>query len=106
MAADDPLFTTRWVHVAEEDTSEGAVYRPDDENIPLSRKPRDWLELGEDGSARIYVPGPDDRPVARQATWRDRAAGETPAARAAADVVIVEKSPTRLVVRLRGAGGR
>ena len=100
MPADDPLFTTRWVHVAEEDTSAGVVYRPDDENIPLSRKPRDWLELKADGTARLYVPGPDDRPVARAITWRDDDdPRRSSRGRADADLTIIEKSPTRLLVR-------
>jgi hypothetical protein len=95
------------VHVAEEDTGAGAVYRPDDENIPLSRRPRDWLELDEDGSAKLYIPGPDDRPVARRVTWIDRSsdaggrqAGED------ADVTVLEKSPSRLLVKLRTSIGR
>ena len=43
-ASGDRLFTTRWVHVFEEDTAEGAVYRPEDDQIPLSRRPRERLE--------------------------------------------------------------
>jgi hypothetical protein len=105
MADDALLFTTRWVHVAEEDTGAGAVYRPDDENIPLSRKPRDWLELHEDGSAELYVPGPDDRPVARSVTWSDRSSGGA-ARQPDADVTILEKSPSRLLVKLRNPVGR
>ena len=96
----DPIFSTRWVHVAEEDTAEGAVYRPDGTNIPLSRKPRDWMELHQDGSATLFVPGPDDRPVARSASWADE--DDRDAARDGADVTIVARSSARLVVKVRG----
>ena len=97
------LFSTRWVHVAEEDTADGAVYRPDDEHVPLSRKPRDWLELRKDGSARIFLPGPDDRPVEQRTTWQE--AGQLRRTRGAggadAELQIVDRSPGRLVVKHR-----
>jgi len=103
--ADDRLFTTRWVHVFEEDTPEGAVYRPEDDKIPLSRRPRERLELSADGTAKIITQGPDDRLVAKPATWASGASGAREAAAASsADVVIVKKSPSRLIVR-RGAKG-
>ena len=98
------LFSTRWVHVFEEDTPEGAVYRPDDEHVPLSRKPRGWLEFHEDGSATIFTPGPDDRPVERPTTWQD--AGQARRTRAAnpAELEIVDRSPSRVVVKRQAAG--
>jgi hypothetical protein len=95
---DDRLFTTRWVHVFEEDTSEGAVYRPEDDDIPLSRRPRERLELSADGTAKIITQGPDDRLVEKPATWAG-AGGRESAAAAAADFHIVKKSPSRLIVR-------
>jgi hypothetical protein len=64
------------------------VYRPDGGNIPLSRRPREQLVLGADGKATLYTAGPDDRLVA------------SPAAKAAADIQIVSRSPDRLVVRI------
>jgi hypothetical protein len=94
---EDRLFTTRWVHVFEEDTAEGAVYRPEDDNIPLSRRPRERLELSADGTAKIITPGPDDRLIEKPATWASPAR-ETAAA-AAADIHIVKHSPSRLIVR-------
>lgn len=104
--ADERLFTTRWVHVFEEDTPEGAVYRPEHDNIPLSRRPRERLELAADGTAKIITQGPDDRLVEKPATWTSGAssARETRAAAASsssssADVVIVKESPSRLIVR-------
>ena len=68
----DPLTIcgVRWVHVFEEDTPEGAVYRPDTTQVPLSRRPREALTLHEDGSAAIETGGPDDRSVRHPARWR------------------------------------
>ena len=106
MTDDDRLFTTRWVHVFEEDTPEGAVYRPEDDNIPLSRRPRERLKLSADGTAKIITQGADDRLVEKPATWtsgaRGKAAAAAPSAESAAspaDVVIVKESPSRLIVR-------
>jgi hypothetical protein len=61
MSAAASLFETTWVHVFEEDGSEGAVYRPDESVLPLSRRPRQRLSFYPDGSARLMVSGPDDR---------------------------------------------
>jgi len=103
--ARDPLFGTRWVHVFEEDTAEGAVFRAEDGDIPLSRRPRQRLELGRDGSARLYLPGPDDRLVEQSATWTDEGGALVVRARqGGAEARIVERSPGRLVVRLRASG--
>lgn len=99
---DARLFATRWVHVFEEDTAEGAVYRPDDVHIPLSRRPRERLELRPDGSAAIFVGGPDDRPVEQPATWDEQ--GDALVVRSPhgpTELRIVERSPTRLVVQRR-----
>jgi hypothetical protein len=93
------LFGTRWVHVFEEDTPEGAVYRPEDGDIPLSRRPRERLELSADGTAKIITPGPDDRLVEKPATWTSGARETAAAASSPADVVIVKESPSRLIVR-------
>lgn len=70
-AAGNRLFATRWVHVFEEDTADRAVYRPAEDDIPLSRRPRDQFELDADGSAHVYAGGPDDRAVASPAAWHD-----------------------------------
>lgn len=102
MKDDDRLFTTRWVHVFEEDTAEGAVYRPEDGDIPLSRRPRERLELAADGTAKIITPGPDDRLIEKAATWTSPAretAAAAASSSAAADVQIVKHSATRLIVR-------
>jgi len=99
-ASKDRLFNTRWVHVFEEDTPEGAVYRPEDDQIPLSRRPRERLEIRADGSAEILAPGPDDRFVAQPAAWTDEKNGLVIQARhGGADFRIVHRSPDRLVVK-------
>ena len=67
---DDSLFTKTWVHVFEEDTPAGATYRPEESDIPLSRRPRERVVLERDGSAQIFLPGPDDRFVEQPATWK------------------------------------
>jgi hypothetical protein len=92
---------TTWVHVFERDTPEGAVYLPEDADIPLSRRPRERLELGADGKATLLVPGPDDRFIRKPARWTDED-GEV-AARGSSDAVtvhIVERTSARLVVKI------
>lgn len=64
------LLRRRWVHCFEEDTDRGAVFRPDSQEVPLSRRPREVLELKTDGVARVASMGPDDRLVEQTATWR------------------------------------
>jgi hypothetical protein len=65
------LLGQRWVHRFEEDTATGAVYRPDDDSTPLSRRPREVLEFEADGTARFIVTDAADRPAARQARWHE-----------------------------------
>jgi hypothetical protein len=104
-SAREPLFGKRWVHVFEEDTAHGAVYRPQDGPIPLSRRPREHVELSSDGSARVFAPGPDDRLVERTGTWRE--ANEALVVRTddgGAELRIIEWSPERLVVEAHGGG--
>ena len=67
----DRLFTTRWVHLFEQDSPEGEVYAPEDGPIPLSRRPRERLELKPDGSAVVFGPGADDRPAPQPARWTE-----------------------------------
>jgi hypothetical protein len=92
---------TVWVHVFEQDTPEGAVYLPEDSNIPLSRRPRERIELGADGKAALLVPGPDDRFIRQPARWTEE--GQDVVVRDVSDAVklrIVERSPNRMVVKL------
>jgi hypothetical protein len=101
----DRLFATGWVHAFEEDTAEGAVYRPRGTKLPLSRRPRERLELDADGSARIFVQGPDDRYVEQAAAWRDEDGAIVVRAREGdAALTIVERSAERLVVQVRRKG--
>jgi hypothetical protein len=62
-------FARRWVHAFEEDGPEGQVYLPEDADLPRTRRPRERLELSPDGTARLWQPGPDDRPRPRPVTW-------------------------------------
>jgi hypothetical protein len=101
--AHQSLFARRWVHVVEEDTAQGAVYRPDDADLPLSRRPRDVIELAPDGTAQVMRPGPDDRLLKEPATWSPE--GPDVVVRSAAKAGrttqyrIVEQSPDRIVVK-------
>ncbi|MGH7469702.1 MAG: hypothetical protein ACRENP_17265 [Longimicrobiales bacterium] len=98
------LFGQAWIHVFEEDSAQGAVYRPEAHDIPLSRRPRERLEFSEDGSARLLVPGPDDRAQEQAANWSEedgaiviRAAAHGPAPGRV--LRVVERSADRLVVQ-------
>lgn len=105
--ARDPVFGKTWVHVFEEDTADGAVYRSEDDAIPLSRRPRERLEIDADGSARIFAPGPDDRLTEQRATWREDGGALVVRARAGGpELRIVARSPSRLVVRAGPGGDR
>jgi hypothetical protein len=102
-APDDFLIATRWVHVFEEDTADGAVYRPDSGDIPLSRRPRQQIAFSSDGRALLFAAGPDDRLVARPAVWRE-SDEEQESRDGETEVRIVDRSPQRLVVRFRDGG--
>ena len=96
-----PLHGTRWVHAYEEDTADGAVYRPDSAGLPPSRRPREQFELSEDGSASLYVGGPDDRLLVRDAEWKLEGDDVVIRRRGTpAEVLrIIARAPDRLVVR-------
>lgn len=91
---------TSWIHVFEEDTAEGRVFRPESADIPLSRRPRQRLELYPDGTAVVAMPGPDDRPVPQQARWTEED-GAIVVRDAAGSVAlrIIDRSNDRLVVK-------
>jgi hypothetical protein len=71
VSPDPALFGTVWVHVFEEDTADGATFRPETADIPLSRRPRERVRLHEDGSAELFGGGADDRPVPQGARWTE-----------------------------------
>jgi hypothetical protein len=99
-SGDDSLFATRWVHVFEEDGAAGHVYRPEDSDIPLSRRPRERFELDKRGSGRLFTGGTDDRFVEQPATWKHE--GNAVVIRAddgSAQLRIAERSPSRLLVQ-------
>jgi hypothetical protein len=96
------LFATGWVHVLEEDTAEGAVFRPESGDVPLSRRPRERIHLEPDGKARVSLPGADDRYMDQPASWRDDGGKVVIRTAAGAVLRIVERSPTRLVVKMGG----
>jgi hypothetical protein len=96
----NPIAGT-WVHVFEEDTPAGAVFRPEDADIPLSRRPRERVELRADGSAVLLVPGPDDRFVPQPARWSEEGGAVVVRdAREAVRMRIVKQSADRLVVEM------
>jgi len=96
---DDRLFTTRWIHLHEQDSAAGEVYAPEDGPVPLSRRPRQRLELQPDGSATIYSGGPDDRPTPSPARWSEEDGRLVVRSNAGgAPLRIVERTPTRLVI--------
>lgn len=68
-AAGTSPISGRWIHLFEEDSARGAVYVPETTDVPLSRRPREVLEFGADGRARVFRPSADDRLVSDTATW-------------------------------------
>lgn len=98
------LVRTRWVHVEGDDVAEGAVYRDVEGDVPLSRRPKELLEFGDDGTVRKLATGADDRAheVAR-ATWRDEGGHVVfrfpdAGARGGTAYRIVEHQPDRIVI--------
>jgi hypothetical protein len=65
------LCSTAWVHVFEEDATAGDVYRPEGDQLPLSRRPRQRLSFSPDGSAKLVVSGPDDRLQSVAGRWTE-----------------------------------
>ncbi len=90
------LCGIRWIHLFEDDTPTGSVYRPDSTKIPLSRRPRRRFELHPDGTATLFTGGPDDRFESRPGVWRTNADGV---------VVTFPADPQRAEVRFRVADG-
>jgi hypothetical protein len=100
----DALFAAPWVQLFEEDSADGEVYRPDAGDIPLSRRPRRRLSFSPDGSARVALPGPDDRLREQRATWQQD--GDVIVLRTTSDsggaeqvLRVSRQSPNRLIVR-------
>lgn len=99
---EDYLFSTTWVHVFEQDTAHTAVFRPEEGDIPLSRRPRRRIALRRDGTARLLIQGPDDRPVEHPALWTIEDEGIVVRATAGLpEFLIVDRTPERLLVDTR-----
>ena len=91
------------MHVFEQDSADGAVFRPEDADIPLSRRPRERVELCADGSAVLLMAGEDDRYVPRPGNWTEEAGAIVVRdSRGAVRMRVIAHAPGRLVVRLRG----
>ena len=99
-AADDPLFATAWVQVFEEDAAGRTVFRPEDADIPLSRRPRERIELRDDGSARLWMPGPDDRFYEQPANWTQQKDEVVLRTDQGTVLRIVDESSRRLIVEI------
>ena len=97
----EQLMDTRWVHVFEEDSIEGQTYRPEDDAIPLSRRPRERFTLERDGSATLFAPGADDRFVERRGTWAEEGGSIVIRSVDGRERRVVSWSPRRLVVAPR-----
>jgi hypothetical protein len=93
------MYDVRWVHVFEDDTPTGEVYRPETDDIPLSRRPRDGFELHRDGSAEVFRGGADDRAEASRASWQDTPDGLVVVDdRTGARFRVVKRAPSQLIV--------
>ena len=99
------LVNRRWVHVDGDDADHGPIYRDAEGDIPLSRRPKEFLEFTDDGTVRRLATGPDDRAhELDRTTWSEDgehvtfcfAAGD---AKRATDYRVVEQSPDRLIVK-------
>ncbi|MGI9086327.1 MAG: hypothetical protein ACR2HH_01080 [Chthoniobacterales bacterium] len=99
-APNESLFKRVWVHVHEEDSTEGQVYRPEEDDIPLSRRPRERIQLRPDGSASFSVPGPDDGYVEKPASWTNEEEGLVIRTRGGEqELRLVRQEPSRLIIR-------
>ncbi|MEO6224057.1 MAG: hypothetical protein ABIP90_12490 [Vicinamibacterales bacterium] len=92
------MYDVRWVHVFEDDTTSGEVYRAATDEIPLSRRPRDAFELHRDGTAQVLSGGPDDRAVARDARWTDTPNGIVVETSSGTRFRIVKHTAVQLIV--------
>lgn len=94
------MYDVRWVHAFEEDAPGVLVYRQATGDVPLSRRPRDGFELHRNCTAQIFTGGPDDRPVARDATWTETVDGLISVTGADGETFrIVKRTEERLFVR-------
>ncbi|MEP6732508.1 MAG: hypothetical protein ABJE10_17820 [bacterium] len=99
------LVETRWVHVDGDDADHDAVFHDATGDVPLSRRPKEFLEFSDDGTVRKLATGADDRAhEVDRAIWRVEdgtvvfrfADAE---AKGANDYRVVEQGAGRLVIR-------
>jgi|SRR5688572_11904174 hypothetical protein len=62
----------RWIHSWEEDSGENRTYRREGFDFPLSRRPRQVVDLMADGHFVSRSGGPADATVAREGRWEAR----------------------------------
>jgi len=99
------LVHTRWVHADGDDTTQGAVFRDAAGDIPLSRRPKKYLEFSDEGTVRRLATGADDRAhEVDRTTWRNVDGHvvfrfETADAHGRHDYQVVEQGAGRLVIR-------
>ena len=104
-AARRALVSTRWVHVHGDDSEGGAVFRDAGGDVPLSRRPKEFLEFSDDGTVKKLATGADDRAhEVGRTTWTHkdgkvafRFGAENE--RGGTEHQIVEQSPDRLVIK-------
>ena len=99
------LTQIRWVHTDGDDTAQGAVFRDASGDLALSRRPKEYLEFGDDGTVRRLASGADDRAhEVDRTSWRT-VDGQVVFRFATADshgrhdYRIVEQSADQLVIR-------
>jgi hypothetical protein len=95
------LVQTRWVHVDGDDTAHGAVFRDAAGDIPLSRRPKEYLEFSDDGTVRKLETGADDRAhEVDRAKWREEGGHVVfHLPKSASEHQVVEQGLDRLVIR-------
>jgi hypothetical protein len=59
-----------WLHSREEDTGAQIVFRPPDYDFPLTRRPREILELRSDGTLIKGTPSASDSVEEKGGKWK------------------------------------
>ncbi|MDQ6926312.1 MAG: hypothetical protein M3154_08755 [Candidatus Eremiobacteraeota bacterium] len=105
--SESAIVGARWVHVDGDDVAAGAVYHNAESDLPLSRRPKEYLEFSADGTVRKLATGADDRAhEIDRATWSEDAGHVAfrfgkDGAPGATEYHIMERAPDRLVIRRR-----
>jgi len=60
----------QWLHSREEDTGAQIVFRPPDYDFPLTRRPREILELRPDGTLIKGIPSASDSVEEKGGKWK------------------------------------